>query len=126
MVSEQLRAEGLLTPSPVGFGFEGLDFVTNALVGPAAGPFGLGRHWLVDIWEAAEAEAELCGGEAFAAVAIALLSGVGQLVAMLAGQMAVAKEQPASTIAAFTDEDRTRLAETCANPMQRNALSNPN
>jgi hypothetical protein len=34
----------------------GLDFVTNALVGFAACPFGLGRHWLADIWEAAEVD----------------------------------------------------------------------
>jgi hypothetical protein len=33
-----------------------LDFVTNALVGFAACPFGLGRHWLADIWEAAEVD----------------------------------------------------------------------
>jgi hypothetical protein len=38
-----------------------LDFVTNALVGFAACPFGLGRHWLADIWEAAEVDVQFRG-----------------------------------------------------------------
>jgi hypothetical protein len=73
VIGEELCAERLLKPSCLGFGFEGLDFVANALVSPAACPFGLRRHWPANIWEAAEQQAELCGGEAFTAVFIVFL-----------------------------------------------------
>jgi hypothetical protein len=65
MIRKKPCAERLSKASCLGFGFEGLDFVTDALVGFAACPFGLGRHWLADIWEAAELQAQFRGGEAF-------------------------------------------------------------
>ena len=40
VIGEELRVEALLETSHLGFGFEGLDFVTNAMVRPAARPFG--------------------------------------------------------------------------------------
>jgi hypothetical protein len=56
------------------FDFEGLDFVTNALVGSAARPFEFGRHWLVDIWPAAElCEAQFRGLQAFMADSVVFL-----------------------------------------------------
>jgi hypothetical protein len=42
MIRKKPCAERLAKASCLGFGFEGLDFVTNALVGFAACPFGLG------------------------------------------------------------------------------------
>jgi hypothetical protein len=56
MIRKKLGAEGLSVSLCLGFGFEGLDFVSDALVGFATLPFGFGRHWLVDIWQAAELE----------------------------------------------------------------------
>jgi hypothetical protein len=54
-----------------------LDFVTNALVGFAAYPFGLGREWLVDVWGAVELEqAEFGGGEAFAGLIVLALTEI--------------------------------------------------
>src|SRR5258708_1554029 len=53
MIRKKLGAEGLSVSLGLGFGFEGLDFVSDALVGFATLPFGFGRHWLVDIWQAA-------------------------------------------------------------------------
>jgi hypothetical protein len=86
VISEELCCYWLTEALCLGFGFEGLDLVTNTLVGSATCPFGFGWKWLVDVWEAAElCEAELCGGEAFTAVAVALLRGVDRLVAMAAG-----------------------------------------
>jgi hypothetical protein len=67
VIGEELCAEGLLKPSCPSFGFESLDFVTYALVSPAACPFGLGRHWLANIWEAAELQAQFRSCEAFTA-----------------------------------------------------------
>ena len=107
----------------LGFGFEGLDLVTDALVGSAALPFGLGGQWLGGVWAAAEFQAQLGGDEAFAAVAIALLRGVGRTMAMTAGEISVAKEKPTGAIAALANEYRTRLAETCSRPMDSDALS---
>ena len=63
MIGEELCAERLLEPLCLSFGFEGLDFVTNTLVSPAARPFWLGGHWLSRGRQAAEPEAELRGGE---------------------------------------------------------------
>ena len=54
MVSEDPGAKGLPEPSCVGFGFEALDFVADALICPAARPFGLGRERFVDVWQAVE------------------------------------------------------------------------
>jgi hypothetical protein len=44
MVSEDPGAKGLPEPSCVGFGFEPLDLVADALIRPAARLFGLGRE----------------------------------------------------------------------------------
>jgi hypothetical protein len=41
----------------LGFGFEGLDLIANALVGSAARPFRLGWYWFASVWPAAEFEA---------------------------------------------------------------------
>ena len=49
MIRKKLDAEGLSVSLCLGFGFEGLDFVSDALVGFATLPFGFGRHWLVDV-----------------------------------------------------------------------------
>ena len=51
VMGEEFCAEGLPKPSCFGFGFEGLDFVTDALVGSAACPFGLEWDWFIDVWE---------------------------------------------------------------------------
>ncbi len=79
MISEELCCYWLTEALCLGFGFEGLDLVTNALVGSAACPFRLGRDWLANIWEAAELQAQFRGSEASAAVAVALLRGVDEL-----------------------------------------------
>jgi hypothetical protein len=42
---------------------------------------------------------------------------------MSAGEKSVAHEKPAGTIAALAYEYRTRLAETCSDPMNSDALS---
>jgi hypothetical protein len=73
VIGEELCAERLLEPLCLSFGFEGLDFVTNALVGPTACPFGLGGYCLSVGRQAAEPEAELRGGEASTAVFVAFL-----------------------------------------------------
>ena len=69
MISEELCCYWLTEASclGLGFGFEGLDFFTDALVSLAASPFGFGRDWFVDVWKAAKFEAELARGELFAA-----------------------------------------------------------
>jgi hypothetical protein len=64
VIGEELCAERLLKPACLGLGFEGLDFIPDASVGFAARPFGLGRHWLADIWEAAELQAQFIGAGA--------------------------------------------------------------
>jgi hypothetical protein len=48
-VIEELRVEALLETSHLGFGFEGLDFVTNALIGFAARPFGTPRSSMTEM-----------------------------------------------------------------------------
>jgi hypothetical protein len=73
VIRKELGAEGLLKPLCLGFGFEGLDFVTDALVSLATRPFGLGGYWLSRGRQAAEPEAELCSGEASTAVFVAFL-----------------------------------------------------
>ena len=73
VIGKELCAERLLEPLCLSFGFERLDFVTNALVSLAARPFWLGGHWLSRGRQAAEPEAELCGGEASTAVLVAFL-----------------------------------------------------
>jgi hypothetical protein len=62
VIRKELCAERLLEPLCLSFGFERLDFVTNALVSLATRPFWLGGHWLSRGRQAAELEAELCGG----------------------------------------------------------------
>jgi hypothetical protein len=47
--------------------------ITDALVSSAACPFGLERERLIDVWEAAELQAQFKGGEAFAADLIGFL-----------------------------------------------------
>jgi hypothetical protein len=74
MIRKKLCAERLSEPSCLGFGFEGLDFVTDASVSPATCPFGLERQGLVDIWETTELEeTQFRGGETFAADLIVFL-----------------------------------------------------
>jgi len=50
------------------------------------------------------------------------LRGINQAVAMLAGERSVAEEKPPGTIAALAYEYRTRLAETCSDPMNCDVL----
>jgi hypothetical protein len=59
VIGEELWAEGLFKPSCLGFGFEGLDFITDALVSFAPCPFRVRWHWLANIWPAAEIASEL-------------------------------------------------------------------
>jgi hypothetical protein len=92
MIRKKLCIERLSEPSCLRFGFEALDFVTDTLVSPAACPFRLRRNWLANIWEAAELEAELCGGEASTADLIAFLRRVDRFVTMAAGICAVVHE----------------------------------
>jgi hypothetical protein len=58
MICKKLGAKSLSKASCLGFGFEGLDFVTDALVGSAACPFGLEWDWFIDVWEATDAQAQ--------------------------------------------------------------------
>lgn len=67
MIGEELCCYWFAEASCLGFGFEGLDFITDVLVGFAACPFGLGREWLVDTWHTAKSEAKFCGSKALAA-----------------------------------------------------------
>jgi len=73
MVSEEAGAKGLPEPSCVGFGFEALDCVADALICPAARPFGLGRERFVDVWQAAELQAQFGGLQAFTAGLVVFL-----------------------------------------------------
>jgi hypothetical protein len=74
MIRKKLGAEGLSASLCLGFGFEGLDLVTNALVGSAARSFGFGRHWLANVWQADEFfEAQFRGLQAFMADLIVFL-----------------------------------------------------
>src|SRR5262245_44442691 len=49
VIAEELCWYRRTKPSCLGCGFKGLDLVANALVRPAACPFGFGGHWLIDI-----------------------------------------------------------------------------
>ena len=93
MISEGANIKLLTEASCVGFGFEGLDLVTNALVSSAACPFGLGRHWFVDVWPTAKSnETQFRGGEAFTADLIVFLGRVQRSVAVAASVIAVVAE----------------------------------
>ena len=66
--------------------FEDIELLTGFVKGSVMLPFGFGWEWLVDVWKATElCEAQFRGGEAFTAVAVALLRGVNRLVALAAG-----------------------------------------
>jgi len=61
VIGKELRADRLSKPSCLGFGFEGLDFVTDALVSSAPYPFRFERQWLENIGDAAELDqAQFC------------------------------------------------------------------
>jgi len=81
----ELCADRLPKPSCLSSGFEGLDFVTDALVSSAMCPFGLGGHWFANIWEAAELQAQFCGGEPFTADLVPFLRGIDGIAAAAAG-----------------------------------------
>ena len=53
VIGKELSAERLSEASCLGLSFEGLDFVTDALVSPPH-PFRFGREWLANICETAE------------------------------------------------------------------------
>ena len=68
MISEGANIDLPAETCLLGFGFQGMDLITNALIGSAVCPFGLGWQWFAKIWPTAELEAEFCGGKAFALV----------------------------------------------------------
>src|SRR5262245_37226084 len=80
MIREKLGAERLSKASCLGFGLEGLDFVTDALVSPVSVHFGFGWKGLANVWPAAElCEAQFSGLQALASDGLLFLRCVEQL-----------------------------------------------
>ena len=78
----------------------------------------------MNVWPAAEFEAEFCGGEALATGGLLLLRQILWSVAKAAGVIAVVAVQSDSTAsAAPTDEYSTTFAEMRGNPLDAEALN---
>jgi len=92
VIGEQLCCYRFPEASCLGCSFQDLDFVKDVLISPAACPFGLGRHWLTDVWPPTELKAQFRGLQALAGDGVLLLRGVKRFVAMPASIVAIVAE----------------------------------
>src|SRR5262249_42572103 len=97
VIGKELSAERL-SASCLGLSFEGMDFVTDALVSPPH-RVRFGREWLANICETAElAQAQFCSAEAFTALAaLALVFSTPRLRALAGRVIGAEREERAAS-----------------------------